>query len=389
MINATTLSEFAKNLTLLCVEDDMVTQRRLELYFSKTFKEVHVANNGYEGLEKFIKHNPDIVITDIEMPSLNGLDMTYKIKELKPATKVLVISAHDDKDYLMRSLNIGVDGYITKPIQNNQMMDNINKILKHLAILKNIQISKTNILDDIKTNVNFCDGDDQKKFIEALHITKTNELTIKVLNIYKGLVLSHDNTILEITKNKLSIICTKSQALISKIATNVVLHTDLFPKSVSADIIGIKESNGKFILDLDNFIHFEDSLIQRKDVRLIPKENFLVKLFFKGKAYSVEIVDISAKAFSLKNDVLSNLFSVDDEMELKLHLPKEYKTNYNSSSLSILIGCKGTIYKIDNSGNIIIFITYKNQSDQKEVVDYLINRQKELISELRSKLTSI
>ena len=348
-----------------------------------------MANNGHEGLEKFIKHNPDIVITDIEMPSLNGLDMTYKIKELKPATKVLVISAHDDKDYLMRSLNIGVDGYITKPIQNNQMMDNINKILKHLAILKNIQISKTNILDDIKTNINFCDGDDQKKFIEALHITKTNELTIKVLNIYKGLVLSHDNTILEITKNKLSIICTKSQALISKIATNVVLHTDLFPKSVSADIIGIKESNGKFILDLDNFIHFEDSLIQRKDVRLIPKENFLVKLFFKGKAYSVEIVDISAKAFSLKNDVLSNLFSVDDEMELKLHLPKEYKTNYNSSSSSILIGCKGTIYKIDNSGNIIIFITYKNQSDQKEVVDYLINRQKELISELRSKLTSI
>jgi len=79
------------------------------------------AANGVEGLEAFKKHLPDIVITDVLMPKMDGLAMASEILAIAPSVPIIVVTAFELTDYLMRAINIGVEKYVTKPV-NSQLL---------------------------------------------------------------------------------------------------------------------------------------------------------------------------------------------------------------------------------------------------------------------------
>lgn len=116
MENLHILKESAKNLTLLYVEDNDKMREQASVFFKKFFEKTIVAKDGGAGLSAFEKHNPDIVITDISMPVLDGLEMAKKIKEINPNVKIIITSAYDDKEKLMRAIELGVFKYLKKPI---------------------------------------------------------------------------------------------------------------------------------------------------------------------------------------------------------------------------------------------------------------------------------
>ncbi len=70
-----------------------------------------IANNGEEGLEKYKKINPDIIITDIMMPKLDGLEMTKRIREENETIPIIVLSAFSDKEKLLKAIDIGITKY--------------------------------------------------------------------------------------------------------------------------------------------------------------------------------------------------------------------------------------------------------------------------------------
>lgn len=87
------------------------------------------ANNGREALEKLAKDNFDLVIMDIKMPEMNGIEATEEIVKLHPSTKVLAISMFDEQRYIVKMLQAGALGYVLKNTGKNEMVNAINSIM--------------------------------------------------------------------------------------------------------------------------------------------------------------------------------------------------------------------------------------------------------------------
>jgi YesN/AraC family two-component response regulator len=92
---------------------------------------VYFAENGRRGMELFTGHSPEIVITDIKMPVMDGLEMIGKIRELKADTKFIVLSAYSEK-YLEKSNEIGVSAYIAKPLVFKKLFEAIEKCIAEI-----------------------------------------------------------------------------------------------------------------------------------------------------------------------------------------------------------------------------------------------------------------
>ncbi|EOI2586410.1 butyrate response regulator transcription factor BumR, partial [Campylobacter jejuni] len=88
---------------------------------SERFSKVIGAQNGDEGLKKFKKFKPDLVITDIAMPIMDGLDMAREIKEISDDVPIVVLSAYSEKERLLRSIDIGIDKYLIKPVDIEEL----------------------------------------------------------------------------------------------------------------------------------------------------------------------------------------------------------------------------------------------------------------------------
>jgi len=125
------------NPSILIVEDDKVTQDILVTIFAKKFPglSINFAINGKTGLELFKEYTPDIVITDINMPEMNGVQMTAKIKEIKPDAKIIVVTGDTDKATLGYAAGEGYkfDHYIVKPVEFGELFAAIEQCLGELS----------------------------------------------------------------------------------------------------------------------------------------------------------------------------------------------------------------------------------------------------------------
>lgn len=112
------MSQECKELIILVVEDEIKTRESLINVLSERFSKVIGAQNGDEGLKKF---KPDLVITDIAMPIMDGLDMAREIKEISDDVPIVVLSAYSEKERLLRSIDIGIDKYLIKPVDIEEL----------------------------------------------------------------------------------------------------------------------------------------------------------------------------------------------------------------------------------------------------------------------------
>lgn len=129
---------YLKKTTLLYVEDDDSTREELEFFLQNKVNKLFVAKNGQEGLDTFEKNRPDLIITDIQMPIMNGIQMIKKIKEIDPNVPIVIITAFNDTDYLFEAIKLKVTNYLTKPL-------NLFSLSETLAtIAKNINLEKEN-----------------------------------------------------------------------------------------------------------------------------------------------------------------------------------------------------------------------------------------------------
>ncbi len=126
------LKEKCKGLSVLYVEDELELLRATSEFLEKLFGLVVCAKDGVEGLEKLEGAHFDLVITDINMPRLNGLDMIERMREKDYKTRVMLATAYGDDRYLLRAINLSVDGYIKKPLEFDGMMRVLSKIVNNI-----------------------------------------------------------------------------------------------------------------------------------------------------------------------------------------------------------------------------------------------------------------
>ncbi|MBR8461741.1 response regulator transcription factor [Campylobacter sp. faydin G-24] len=145
------MSKMFKNLTILIVEDENEARKLIQDVMSAEFAKVITAQNGDEGLKKFKKYNPDIVVTDIAMPITNGLDMAMAIKEISKDTPVIVLSAHSEKERLLNAIDVGIDKYVIKPIDMDEFLVTLEIVAKsRLESANLIEISPNYQFNQIK-----------------------------------------------------------------------------------------------------------------------------------------------------------------------------------------------------------------------------------------------
>jgi signal transduction histidine kinase len=146
------LLSFAKSLKVLYVEDHLETRELMADMFKNIFGEVIVAEDGEEGLNSFVS-DVDIIFTDIMMPNINGIDMLTKIKDIDPSIVTVVISAHSDTHYFTKTIDIGVDGYLLKPISRKSLANSIERILEKVYIKKDIDSYKKSLEERVNQQI--------------------------------------------------------------------------------------------------------------------------------------------------------------------------------------------------------------------------------------------
>jgi len=110
------------DLSLLYVEDEATTREEVGQFLKRRVRTLVTAANGQEGLERFRACPPDLVVTDIRMPVLDGLAMVGAIRALDREAQVVVTTAHSDTSFLMQAIEVGVDHYVLKPVAMEQLL---------------------------------------------------------------------------------------------------------------------------------------------------------------------------------------------------------------------------------------------------------------------------
>jgi len=121
--------------TILIVDDDRITSEVTALMLSKKFpyNTVYIADGGRNGLELFKKHTPEIVITDIQMPEMDGMEMAAAIKALKADTIFIVLTAYGSTNYHDKLGRIGCHDFLSKPIEFDKLYAAIEKSIAEIS----------------------------------------------------------------------------------------------------------------------------------------------------------------------------------------------------------------------------------------------------------------
>ena len=181
--------EYSKNMNLLYVEDNAENRQSTSNILSIIFDNVIIAVDGQDGLNKFKENNIDLIITDINMPNLNGIEMIKEIKKIDRNCDFIFLSANDDRKILLECIPLQANGFLVKPLDFEELISLIEEIIEKIQLLhesknneyyneqylalidKNNIISKTNTNGEITyVNDNFCKISGYKRE-ELLHKT--------------------------------------------------------------------------------------------------------------------------------------------------------------------------------------------------------------------------
>ena len=170
------LKKLCMNLELLYVEDDMSVQESMSKYLKKLFSKVAVAPDGAAGLQLYKQKSFHIVITDISMPKMNGLEMLKQIRAINSEQIVLITSAYTNPEYMIESIKMSVDGYIVKPFDYEQLNFELFKITQKIQ--------------------KFAENEKYKKNLNRMIEQKTSEIN-SMLHFQK---YNHDKTLLSMVE---------------------------------------------------------------------------------------------------------------------------------------------------------------------------------------------
>ena len=132
------MSRILKNLTVLLVKNNSDSKKIIYDILIDNFEKVITAQNGDEGLKKFKKYNPNMVITDVFMPIIDGLDMAKCIKEISKDTPIIILSTHCEKETLLKAIDVGIDKFLIKPIMPGDFLETIENVAKNKIETTNI-----------------------------------------------------------------------------------------------------------------------------------------------------------------------------------------------------------------------------------------------------------
>ncbi|MCW8838357.1 MAG: response regulator [Thiovulaceae bacterium] len=141
---------FSKDISILFVEDDDKIRTEIFEYLKQyDFKNIYTVTNGQEGLNSYIEYKPDIILTDLRMPILDGLEMSRKIKSINEDIPIILITSLFEKEITEAAVDIGIDAYLFKPISNERLEKVLEKY-KNRIFQKKQHLNEQKLLEEYK-----------------------------------------------------------------------------------------------------------------------------------------------------------------------------------------------------------------------------------------------
>lgn len=112
-----------KTKSILCVEDEKGVRNNIGEILSLYFEDVFLASDGQEGLDLFYLHHIDVLMVDICMPKMDGLSLVKTIRESNKKIPVIVLTAHNEQEYLKRAVELNITRYLSKPFSKSSLQD--------------------------------------------------------------------------------------------------------------------------------------------------------------------------------------------------------------------------------------------------------------------------
>ncbi|AXX95222.1 MULTISPECIES: GGDEF domain-containing response regulator [Arcobacter] len=196
--------EILKDISVLYVEDENDVREFTSKLLGSLLKKVYVAQNGLEGLELYKENQNDIdlIISDINMPKMNGLDMCEQIRKINNEMPLVITSAHNDTNFLRKAIEVGVNTYAMKPIDLYQLIESIIKAMEPILLKRKLielnlsleskieqEVSKIKSILDAQDNIIIVTHNENitnvnKKFLDFFEIKDFDDFTSSGKNIF-------------------------------------------------------------------------------------------------------------------------------------------------------------------------------------------------------------
>lgn len=357
----------ASDITVLYVEDSSAIRNQFSEILRMMFKDVILATNGFDGLDKFIKNDTiAIVITDLIMPNLNGIEMLKKIKTIKPTTQIIVVSAYQDAQNLFECIKVGITDFVPKPLKLEEFKIAVTKCLTNLNLF---YAQKNHQVDFDKMNL-----------MEKLQNFQENATQIEIINHYKGIPIINLGYITNVEKETIIIQVPIVHGLTAEIEKSVVFRNQLLEDDIAASVI---EAIDNSTLKLGNLKPTKQSSRLRNNVRIIPDGDFKLNILSKDQKYEARVIDVSSKAISFTIAQFFDKPLIDVEVAMRFYVNKNNQMMLERTLERI--NCKGNIIKFELEGTTAKCVVFLNLSKKQDntISRYIYQRALELIKELK------
>lgn len=177
-------------LTLLYAEDDDETRENYTYILKEYFDTIYLATNGQEALILYKEKKPDLLLLDIGMPYLNGLDLVKTIRRKDLDTPIIMLTGHREEDKLLEAIGLKLDTYLLKPVSFSQLKSSIVKVINKIQKKSVVYLAKNLMWDGSTSHISYQQVN--------ISLTKKERLLLNVLTTSVGTYFSQDNLILKI-----------------------------------------------------------------------------------------------------------------------------------------------------------------------------------------------
>ena len=307
-INIVKLKKYASVCSVLYVEDDALIREQTANFLGRFFSDIVLAEDGVIGLAKYEQRDFDIVITDINMPNMNGIEMIELIKEKHYEQIILVTSAHNDSEYLMKLINLDVMRFILKPFNNKQFLYIIYKIAEELyqnkeklelsGEVRKLSLMSQTIVDHINIGI---------VVFKENKISMANKAFLEI-----GGFDSYDTLVLEMPE--IGVLFEESSGCISCAMNSEFIHqlkalkeeerivriiNDLKTYEYQVSLSVLSEEDDSYILTFNDITAIHNSFYLDKHTKLPMRKFVMEKLeTFKQTTNNITIFVMSIKHYS-------------------------------------------------------------------------------------------
>lgn len=128
--------------TVLYIEDEHTIRQYITSFLERYCKEVYACNSAEEGLVLYTKHKPDILLLDINLGGMSGVELATHIRKSDTKTRILISTAYTDKDFMLQAIELGLTRYLVKPMTNDDIVRALEKCWQELETHHNIDLGE-------------------------------------------------------------------------------------------------------------------------------------------------------------------------------------------------------------------------------------------------------